>query len=133
MVQQTSNEFVTRAFTFAVPGDTLQSVADRVLPDDEDDRATLLAWNPHLALRAPTMDTPGGMLPDRPRLHGAAVVTTTAGPVVESASVGPGHDGRAELVVVAAPPERRPRPRSASTRRRSPSCSGAAPSRRSTT
>jgi hypothetical protein len=26
-------------------------------------------------------------------------VTAAAGPVVESASVGPGHDGRAELVV----------------------------------
>jgi hypothetical protein len=26
-------------------------------------------------------------------------VTTAAGPVVEAASVGPGHDGRAELVV----------------------------------
>jgi hypothetical protein len=26
-------------------------------------------------------------------------VTTPAGPVIESASVGPGHDGRAELVV----------------------------------
>ena len=26
-------------------------------------------------------------------------MTTPAGPVVESASVGPGHDGRAELVV----------------------------------
>ena len=26
-------------------------------------------------------------------------MTATAGPVVESASVGPGHDGRAELVV----------------------------------
>jgi hypothetical protein len=63
MAQETSNEFVTRAYTFAVPGDTLQSLAERVLPGHEDGRAQLLAWNPHLMLRAPTMDTPGGLLP----------------------------------------------------------------------
>lgn len=63
MVQQTSNEFVTRTYTFAVPGDTLQSLADRVLPGHEDGRAQLLAWNPHLTLRAATMDAPGGLLP----------------------------------------------------------------------
>ena len=63
MTQQTSNEFVTRAYTFAVPGDTLQSLADRVLPGDADGRGQLLSWNPHLALRAPTMDEPGGLLP----------------------------------------------------------------------
>jgi hypothetical protein len=57
------NPFVSRPFTFPVPGDTLQSVADRVLPGEEGNRDTLLAWNPHLALRAPTMDAPGGMLP----------------------------------------------------------------------
>jgi hypothetical protein len=62
MAQQT-NEFVTRAFTFAEPGDTLQSLADRVVPGHEDGRGQLLAWNPHLTLRAPTMDTPGGLLP----------------------------------------------------------------------
>ena len=63
MAEQASNEFVTRAFTFPVPGDTLQSVADRVLPGHDDGRGQLLAWNPHLTLRAPTMDAPGGMLP----------------------------------------------------------------------
>jgi hypothetical protein len=63
MVQQTSNEFVTRAYTFAVPGDTLQSLADRVLPGTADGRSQLLAWNPHLMLRAATMDAPGGLLP----------------------------------------------------------------------
>lgn len=63
MAQKTTNEFVTRAFTFAVPGDTLQSLAERVLPGHEDGRSQLLAWNPHLMLRAPTMDTPGGLLP----------------------------------------------------------------------
>lgn len=60
---QASNEFVSRAFTFAVPGDTLQSLAARVLSGDEDGRTQLLAWNPHLTLRAPTMDSPGGLLP----------------------------------------------------------------------
>jgi hypothetical protein len=34
-----------------------------VLPGADANRDTLLAWNPHLALRAPTMDAPGGMLP----------------------------------------------------------------------
>jgi hypothetical protein len=63
MTQQTSNEFVTRAFTFAVPGDTLQTLADRVLPGHADGRGQLLAWNPHLTLRAATMDAPGGLLP----------------------------------------------------------------------
>jgi hypothetical protein len=63
MTAGTTNEFVSRPFIFPVPGDTLQSVADRVLPGDAGNRDTLLAWNPHLVLRAPTMDTPGGMLP----------------------------------------------------------------------
>ena len=57
------NTFVSRPFVFPVPGDTLQSMADRVLPGQEGNRDMLLAWNPHLALRAPTMDAPGGMLP----------------------------------------------------------------------
>jgi hypothetical protein len=57
------NTFVSRPFLFPVPGDTLQSLADRVLPGREGNRDVLLGWNPHLALRAPTMDTPGGMLP----------------------------------------------------------------------
>jgi hypothetical protein len=58
-----TNTFITRAFTLPVPGDTLQSVADRVLPGVGDNRDALLAWNPHLMLRAATMDAPGGMLP----------------------------------------------------------------------
>ena len=61
--QQVGNEFVTRAYVFPEPGDTLQSLADRVLQGESDGRSRLLAWNPHLALRAPTMDAPGGMLP----------------------------------------------------------------------
>ena len=32
MTAAAANTFVTRAFTFAVPGDTLQTLADRVLP-----------------------------------------------------------------------------------------------------
>ena len=63
MTQQASNELMTRAYTFAVPGDTLQSLAARVVPEHADGRGQLLAWNPHLALRAPTMDEPGGLLP----------------------------------------------------------------------
>jgi hypothetical protein len=57
------NPFVTRAYVFPEPGDTLVSVAARVLPGQDDGRAVLLGWNPHLALRASTMDAPGGMLP----------------------------------------------------------------------
>jgi hypothetical protein len=63
MTAEDTNTFMSRPFIFPVPGDTLQSVADRVLPGAEGNRDTLLGWNPHLALRAPTMDTPGGMLP----------------------------------------------------------------------
>jgi hypothetical protein len=63
MAQDGGNPFVTRAFVFPAPGDTLQSLAARVLPDRDDGRAVLLGWNPHLALRAATMDAPGGMLP----------------------------------------------------------------------
>ena len=63
MAQDTRNEFVTRAYTFAVPGDTLQSLAERVLPGHADGRSQLLAWNPHLMMRAATMDSPGGLLP----------------------------------------------------------------------
>jgi hypothetical protein len=62
MAGEATNTFISRPFTFPVPGDTLQSVADRVLPGQDGNR-DLLGWNPHLALRAPTMDTPGGMLP----------------------------------------------------------------------
>ena len=63
MAQDTRNEFVTRAYTFAVPGDTLQTLAERVLPGHADGRSQLLAWNPHLMMRAATMDAPGGLLP----------------------------------------------------------------------
>ncbi len=42
----------TRAFTFPEPGDTLATMAARLLPDESDGAAVLLGWNPHLALRA---------------------------------------------------------------------------------
>lgn len=60
---ESRNDFVTRTYTFAIPGDTLQSLAERVLPGHPGGLEQLLAWNPHLTLRAPSMDTPGGLLP----------------------------------------------------------------------
>jgi len=63
MADEPGRQFVTRPFTFPIPGDTLASLAERVLPEVDDGRGQLLAWNPHLTLRAPTMDTPGGLLP----------------------------------------------------------------------
>ena len=59
MVEQTST--VTRAFTFPQPDDTIDTLAARVLAGADDARATLLAWNPHLALR-PAIDRPGSLL-----------------------------------------------------------------------
>jgi hypothetical protein len=47
----------TRAFTFPEPGDTLATMAARLLPAESDGEAMLLGWNPHLALRtAPGAD-----------------------------------------------------------------------------
>ena len=47
----------TRAFTFPEPGDTLATMAARLLPAESDGAAVLLGWNPHLALRtAPGAD-----------------------------------------------------------------------------
>ena len=63
MAQAATSTFVTRTFTFPESGDTLQSLAARVIPGSEDGASQLLEWNPHLALRAPTMNKPGGMLP----------------------------------------------------------------------
>jgi hypothetical protein len=63
VAQDAGNPFVTRAYLFPEPHDTLASLAARVLPGRDDGRDVLLGWNPHLALRASTMDAPGGMLP----------------------------------------------------------------------
>ena len=41
----------SRRFVFPSPGDTLTSMAARLLPDDADGGRTLLSWNLHLALR----------------------------------------------------------------------------------
>ena len=41
----------SRRFVFPSPGDTLTSIAARLLPDDPDGSHTLLSWNLHLALR----------------------------------------------------------------------------------
>ena len=47
----------TRAFTFPEPGDTLATMAARLLPSESDGANVLLGWNPHLALRtAPGAD-----------------------------------------------------------------------------
>jgi hypothetical protein len=63
-VQQPSGDsFVTRAYVFPEPGDTLDALAARVLPEEDDPKAVLLSWNPHLAVRAAMMDALGGMLP----------------------------------------------------------------------
>jgi hypothetical protein len=61
--QQSDNAFVTRAYVFPEPGETLDALAARVLPEQDDARAVLLSWNPHLAVRAAMMDALGGMLP----------------------------------------------------------------------
>ena len=61
--QQAGNAFVTRAYVFPEPGESLQSLADRILPDQEDGVAVLLGWNPHLAMRAQMIEALGGMLP----------------------------------------------------------------------
>lgn len=61
--QQVTNSFVSRAYVFPEPGDTLDTLAARVLPDEDDPRAVLLSWNPHLAMRVAMMDALGGMLP----------------------------------------------------------------------
>ena len=47
-----ASTFRTRPFTFPEPGDTLQAMAGRLLPETPDAAAVLLGWNPHLAVRA---------------------------------------------------------------------------------
>jgi|HigsolmetaAR201D_1030396.scaffolds.fasta_scaffold32269_3 hypothetical protein len=55
--------FVTRAYTYPRAGERLDELAARLLPDHDDPRATLLSWNPHLAVRLPLIEALGGMLP----------------------------------------------------------------------
>jgi hypothetical protein len=47
---------------FPEPGDTLATLAARVLPDDPDGANTLLSWNLHLAVRAFPIGQPGEVL-----------------------------------------------------------------------
>jgi hypothetical protein len=60
---EASSTFVTRPYTFPEPGESLDALAARVLPDQDDALSTLLAWNPHLAVRLPLIKALGGMLP----------------------------------------------------------------------
>jgi hypothetical protein len=52
-----------RHYVFPQPGDTLTTLAARVLPDDPDGPQQLLAWNMHLALRPFPIGQPGEVLP----------------------------------------------------------------------
>jgi len=51
-----------RPYVFPEPGDTLTTLAGRLLPDDQDGVNTLLSWNLHLALRAFPVGEPGEVL-----------------------------------------------------------------------
>jgi len=51
-----------RPYVFPEPGDTLASLAARLLPDDPDGASTLLSWNLHLAVRPFPVGEPGEVL-----------------------------------------------------------------------
>jgi len=51
-----------RPFVFPEPGDTVATLAARLLPDDPDATSTLLSWNLHLAVRAFPIGQPGEVL-----------------------------------------------------------------------
>jgi hypothetical protein len=53
----------TRPFVFPEPGDTIESLAARVLPDEPDGAQLLLSWNLHLVLRTFPVGAPGEVLP----------------------------------------------------------------------
>ena len=48
--------FRTRTYVFPRPGDSLELIAGRALPDRENGAGLLQAWNPHLALRLSPVD-----------------------------------------------------------------------------
>jgi hypothetical protein len=52
----------SRPYVFPEPGDTLASLAARLLPDDPDGTSTLLSWNLHLAVRTFPVGEPGEVL-----------------------------------------------------------------------
>ena len=55
--------FATRPFYFPNGGERWAELAARALPGDADAPATLLGWNPHLAVRGEALHSPGGLLP----------------------------------------------------------------------
>lgn len=53
---------VSRRYVFPEPGDTLTTLAERVMPGQSDGAATLLSWNLHLAMRPFPVGKPGEIL-----------------------------------------------------------------------
>jgi hypothetical protein len=51
-----------RPYIFPEPGDTIATLAARLLPDDPDGASTLLSWNLHLAIRPFPVGEPGEVL-----------------------------------------------------------------------
>jgi hypothetical protein len=52
----------SRRYVFPEPGDTLATLAERVLPGDDNGASTLLSWNLHLAMRPFPVGEPGEIL-----------------------------------------------------------------------
>lgn len=52
----------SRRYVFPEPGDTLTTLAERVVPDLPDGPKTLLSWNLHLAMRVFPVGKPGEIL-----------------------------------------------------------------------
>jgi hypothetical protein len=53
----------TRPFVFPEPGDTIETLAARLLPDQPNGAQLLQSWNLHLVLRSFPVGTPGEVLP----------------------------------------------------------------------
>jgi hypothetical protein len=51
-----------RAFVYPEPGDTLETLAARLLPGQADGAQQLLSWNLHLVLRPFPIGDPGEVL-----------------------------------------------------------------------
>ncbi len=52
-----------RGFVFPEPGDTVATLAARLLPGDADPTMTLLSWNMHLVMRRMPIGPNGELLP----------------------------------------------------------------------
>jgi hypothetical protein len=52
----------SRRFVFPEPGDTVATLAARVLPDRPDAAEEMLSWNLHLAMRRHPVGKPGELL-----------------------------------------------------------------------